>query len=152
MQQSLTDVDKDRPVAVLNDTVDAERHLKLLEDHFVASFQGMGVSMGKTFFQQDGARTHMSNTVLSFLSEHFHDRVIINRYPERFGTVFWTQYSPDLNPRDYRYFLWGFLKDSVYRNNPHSVKEVKGEITILRRASLKKYWLQLWKISVDVSK
>jgi hypothetical protein len=25
--------------------------------------------------------------------------------------------------------LWGFLKDSAYRNNPHTVEELKGEIT-----------------------
>jgi hypothetical protein len=32
----------------------------------------------------------------------------------------------DLNP--HYYLLWGFLKDSVNRNNPHMVEELKGEI------------------------
>jgi hypothetical protein len=32
-----------------------------------------------------------------------------------------------LNP--YEYFLWEFLKDNVYRNNPHTAEKVKGEIT-----------------------
>jgi hypothetical protein len=34
-----------------------------------------------------------------------------------------------LNPCDYQYFLWRFLTESVYRNNPHTAEEVKGEIT-----------------------
>jgi hypothetical protein len=32
-----------------------------------------------------------------------------------------------LNPCDY--FLWGFLKDDIHRNNPHTVEELKDEIT-----------------------
>jgi hypothetical protein len=55
----------------LNDTVNAERYLKLLQDHFVHILQGMGVNMEETFFQQDGARTQ--NAVLKNLSEHIHD-------------------------------------------------------------------------------
>jgi hypothetical protein len=37
----------------------------------------------------------------------------------------WPPYSTDLNPCDY--CLWGYLKDNVYRNNPHTVHEMKRE-------------------------
>jgi hypothetical protein len=36
-------------------------------------------------------------------------------------------YSPNLNSCNY--FLRGFLKDSVFRNNPHTAEELLGEIT-----------------------
>lgn len=38
----------------------------------------------------------------------------------------WPQYSPDLNPCNH--VLWGCLKDSVYRNNPHTIVILKEEI------------------------
>jgi hypothetical protein len=39
---------------------------------------------------------------------------------------FWPTYPLDLNP--YEFFLWIFLKPTVYRNNPHITQEVKQEI------------------------
>jgi hypothetical protein len=41
---------------------------------------------------------------------------------------------PDLNPCDY--FLRGFPKDSVYRNNPHLVEELKESIVEVLEAFL----------------
>ena len=38
----------------------------------------------------------------------------------------WAPHSPDLNPPDF--FLWGYLKDRVYKSNPGSVEELKVEI------------------------
>jgi hypothetical protein len=37
-----------------------------------------------------------------------------------------TPYPSELYPCDY--FLWGFLKDAVYKNNPHTIEELKQEI------------------------
>jgi hypothetical protein len=54
--------------------------------------------------------------------------VTCNGYPGRFGFGWsWPPYSLDLNPCDY--LLWGFLKNNVYWNNPHTVEELKREIT-----------------------
>lgn len=39
------------------------------------------------------------------------------------GGLDWAPYSPDLNPCDF--FLWGYLKDQVYRRKPRSIEEVK---------------------------
>jgi len=39
----------------------------------------------------------------------------------------WVPYSPNLNPLDF--FLWGHLKDVVYRDKPLSIQELKESIT-----------------------
>jgi hypothetical protein len=36
-------------------------------------------------------------------------------------------HSPDLNPPDF--YLWGYLKDNVYENNPQTIGELKAAIT-----------------------
>jgi hypothetical protein len=68
-----------------------------------------------------------ANVVLDVLNENFDDRVLSNCFPEwfRYGWS-WPPYAPDLNPCDY--FLWGFLKDTVYKNNLHTIKELQQEI------------------------
>ena len=39
----------------------------------------------------------------------------------------WSPHLPDLNPPDF--YLWGFLKDHVYQNNPQTIAELKVAIT-----------------------
>ena len=39
----------------------------------------------------------------------------------------WAAHSPDLNPPDF--YLWGYLKDKVYENNPQTLPELKRAIT-----------------------
>ena len=43
------------------------------------------------------------------------------------GGMDWPPYSPDLNPCDF--FLWGYLKDRVYRGNPQTIDALKEAIT-----------------------
>jgi hypothetical protein len=83
----------------------------------------------KHFFQQDGARPHTANAVLDVLNENFDGSVLSNRFPERFGCGWsWPPYSSDVNPCDY--FLWGFLKDTVSKNNPHAIEELQYEMSV----------------------
>jgi hypothetical protein len=52
---------------------------------------------------------------MQMLSEFFGGYIISrNLWPPRF---------PDLSPPDF--YLWGFLKENVYKNNPHILKELK---------------------------
>jgi hypothetical protein len=37
------------------------------------------------------------------------------------------RYYPDLNPCDY--FVWGFAKEMLYKSNPHTIRELKQEIS-----------------------
>jgi hypothetical protein len=54
------------------------------------------------------------------------DEQLSNHFPEQSGYGWsWTPSSPDFNPFN---DLWGFLKDTVYKNNPHTIKELQQEI------------------------
>lgn len=70
-------------------------------------------------FQQDGARPHTSHETMEFLREFFGDRVI--------STGLWPPRSPDLSPCDF--FLWGYLKDRIFRTVVRNIEELKQRIT-----------------------
>ncbi|GFO30707.1 transposable element tc3 transposase [Plakobranchus ocellatus] len=70
-----------------------------------------GIKRAEQWFQQDGATPYTSNESLTWLRQRFPDRLISRRCdPE------WAPHSPDLNPP--HFYLWGYLKDNVYINNP----------------------------------
>lgn len=71
------------------------------------------------WFQQDSATCHTSIETMSFLHEFFGERII--------SKGLWPPRSPDLTPPDF--FLWGYLKERVYKNRPHTLNELKMNIT-----------------------
>ena len=73
-------------------------------------------------FQQDSAPAHYGRVVQEWLNDKFGERWIGRR-----GFIEWPPRSPDLSPCDF--FLWGILKDRVYRRNPRSIEELKNAIT-----------------------
>jgi len=75
---------------------------------------------------KDGARPHRANALLDVLHDAFGSCVLSNLFPESFRCGSLPPCSPDINPRDY--FLWGYLKDRVYRTNPHIFQEFQAEI------------------------
>ena len=78
--------------------------------------------MNNVIYQQDGAPPHCSNVSLDFLNEYFpEDRLISRRTNNP-----WPAYSLDLSPADY--FLWGYLKERVYYNNPQTIEALKTNI------------------------
>ena len=59
---------------------------------------------------------------MQWLDERFPERLISRRRdPE------WAPHSLDLNPPGF--YLWGFLKDTVYENHPTSIAELKQAIS-----------------------
>lgn len=72
-------------------------------------------------FQHDGAPTHNSRVVREFLDEMFPDSWI-----GRGGPVRWPPRSPDLTPLDF--FLWGHIKNEVYRTVPTTVEDMRERI------------------------
>lgn len=60
-------------------------------------------------FQQDGAPAHFARSIRAYLNEIFGDNWIGRGGPD----LIWPPRSPDLTPPDF--FLWGVLKDKVYR-------------------------------------
>ena len=59
---------------------------------------------------------------LNWLCAHLQDRLISRCDPE------WASHSPDQNPTDF--YLWGYFKDNVYRNNPKIIHELKEAIPV----------------------
>ena len=58
--------------------------------------------------QKDGAPPHWGLHVREFLNETFPDR-----WTGRDGPIPWLPHLPDITPLDF--FLWGYVKDIVYR-------------------------------------
>jgi hypothetical protein len=46
----------------------------------------MGVNFKESYFLEDQARSHAVNAVLDVLNEHFHDKPLSDRFPQRYGT------------------------------------------------------------------
>jgi len=76
-----------------------------------------------TYFQQNGTRPYTTNVVLDVLYDVYGNHVLLNRLPECFQCGWsWPPCSPDMNPC--RYFLWGYLRNSMYHTNPNTVQEL----------------------------
>ncbi|GBM95766.1 hypothetical protein AVEN_182714-1 [Araneus ventricosus] len=73
-------------------------------------------------FVQDGAPPHIDRRVKQLLRQHFTDARVISRH---FPTA-WPPRSPDVTPCDF--WLWGFLKDNIYRKRPASLPDLKDSI------------------------
>jgi len=71
------------------------------------------------YFQHDGATSHTSLASMAEIQSFFGDRVI--------SKGLWPPRSPDLTPPDY--FLWGYLKGTVYHNKPRTIDALKANIT-----------------------
>jgi hypothetical protein len=72
-------------------------------------------------FQQDGATAHTARRSLGVLREMFPGRLISLR-----GDVGWLARSPDLSPCGF--FLWGYLKEKVFKHHPRSFEDLKERI------------------------
>jgi len=107
-------------------TVTAADYIDILREKFIPFAQGVDM-VQNCWFQQDGARPHRTLSVFELLEEHFHNRIIgLDSKKYTGGGVEWPAYSPDLNPCDY--FLWGYLKDRVYRSAPTTIDQFKNNI------------------------
>ena len=104
-------------------TVNSERYIAMMRNKFIPALRRRRrVDMNSVIFQQDGAPPHCSNESFEFLRRYFPGDQLISR-----RTDFpWPPYSPDLNPCDY--FLWGYLKERIYQNNPQTLTALKDNI------------------------
>ena len=101
-----------------NETVTGESYKKLLRYY---AFPKLRDYPDNTIFQQDGAPPHYAVPVRQYL-----DKKYPNKWMGRGGPILWPPRSPDLTPCDY--FLWGYLKDIVYRTRPTNISELKTKI------------------------
>jgi len=108
-------------------TINTERYVQVLFKFWTALGQRRGVVKVLQWFQQVGATPHTSNESLAWLQQRFPDRLISRRWDPQ-----WSPHSPDLNPPDF--YMWGYLKNIVYGNNPQIIHDLKAAITAAIRA------------------
>ena len=103
-------------------TVSGQRYASLLCNHVIPALQQRGC-VNQIIFMQDGARPHIAHPVKQLLRHYFGNARIISRH---FPTT-WPSRSPDLNPCDF--WLWGYLKDVVFRDPIANLEELKACIS-----------------------
>ena len=77
---------------------------------------------------QDRAAPLTARRVLTWLTDHFEERVI-----SRFTEKTLASHSPDLNPVDF-FFLWGHLKDQMLGEQFQTLNDLKSLVERLIRA------------------
>ena len=103
-------------------TVNSERYLAMLNNFFLPQLRRKRIPLRHVWFQQDGATCHTANATMAFLRQKFNGRLISRR-----GDVPWPPRSPDLSPCDF--FLWGYLKERVYKDKSRTLDDLKEAIT-----------------------
>jgi len=100
-------------------TVTGEAYLEMLRSSILPPIRVL-YENSEVFYQQDGAPPHYHQDVRAFLDEnlqgHWIERILFE-FPPR---------SPDLTPLDF--YLWGTLKDVVYRRKPATLGDLRTEI------------------------
>ena len=100
--------------------VNGQRYHDMLNIFFIPkSKQWMYVA--DIHFQQDGVTCHTAMENMTLLRGPFPGKLI-----SRFGDVEWPARSPNLSALDF--YLWGYLKERVYRDNPKTITELKEAI------------------------
>ena len=88
-------------------TVTKKHYIDVLNKFWRAFGTHRGVNWDVQWFQPDGTTPHKADITIDWFP---------NRLISRFRQPKWFSPSPDLNPLDF--YLWGFLKDNMYENNP----------------------------------
>jgi len=96
------------------------------------------------WYQQDGAPPHSHRDVRAYLDNTFPDRWIGCR-----GSVEYPQRSPDVTPPDF--FLWGYLKDTVYSTKPATPEKLRQETERFCAAVAAATWVAACELLIAVN-
>lgn len=103
-------------------TLSGERYLNFLQNELPLLLENIPINeRASMWWQQDGAPPHFARQVTTYLDATFPARWI-----GRNGVIQWPPRSPDLTPLDF--FLWGYLKEIVYVNQPRDVEDLQNKI------------------------
>ena len=91
-----------------------KRYLNMLQIYFFPKVQ----QQEDIYFQQDRAPAHYAHCVRESLDINFNDKWIGRR-----GSFEWPARLPDLSSVEF--FLWGFLKDMVYKEKPRTIPDIR---------------------------
>lgn len=79
------------------------------------------------YYQQDGAPAHNYHGTSALL-----DRLFGNQWIGTNGPIQWPARSPDMTPLDF--FLWGYVKDEIYKRRYETVDELQININNIIRS------------------
>lgn len=106
-----------------DNVLNGERYLHFLREHLPIMLQKVDLNTRRTMWlQHDGASVHNHWIVREFLDQSYP-----NRWIGRGGTIPWPARSPDLTPMDF--FLWGYVKERVFRHRSTTADDMKNRIT-----------------------
>ena len=118
-------------------TITADIYLQTLTEYVPPQLEEFQAHI---LFQQDGAPPHWGKKVREFLDQKFS-----NRWIGRDGPIFWPPRSPDITPLDF--FLWGYVKDIVYRTKVKDISDLKERIiaavNTIDDEMLRKTWTEI---------
>ncbi|XP_053946986.1 uncharacterized protein LOC128855816 isoform X2 [Anastrepha ludens] len=100
-------------------TVTGDRYLKMLKEFFYPELRRKRIPFNSVWFQQDGATSHIAQTVMTELRRKFPNKLISRNSEFR-----WPPRSPDLTAPDF----WGLCKQEVYKTKPTNLDELKQSI------------------------
>ncbi|CAK1592284.1 unnamed protein product [Parnassius mnemosyne] len=110
-------------------TVTGINYLTMLADSIFPAIRAL-YGNDDFYFQQDGAPPHYHRDVGAYLDQNLSGQWIGRRGPIEFPAR-----SPDLTPLDF--FLWGTVKDEVYKRKPRNLDILWNEIqAVCREISL----------------
>lgn len=99
------------------------RYLNFLREELPILLQNVQLRHNNIWLQQDGAPAHNARISQNFLNETYEGKWIGTHGPIR-----WPPKSPDLTPLDF--FLWGTLKNEVYKTQTRDMDDLKEKIRI----------------------
>lgn len=105
-------------------TVNSTNYLKMLKDFVIPALKRYP-DFEDFYFIQDGAPAHFGNQVRAYLNQELGSRWI-GRGVTQNGSIPWPPRSPDLTACDF--FLWGYLKNEVYKTFPATLPELQFRI------------------------
>lgn len=108
----------------IEDTLTGPKFLELLQNNIVPQLRALPIDFNRIIFQMDGCPAHKSRIVKEYLTQTFPGRVI---GPSQNYFLRWPARSPDLSLNDF--FLWGTLKQKIYRGRKcANIEELKQRI------------------------
>lgn len=116
---------KDRIIGpfFFNTTLNGARFLVFFQNEFWDAVHDLPLTYRENLYiQLDGAPIHNAAPVRRWLNENFQGKWIGRNSP----FVAWPPRSPDLTPLDF--FLWGAIKNKVYKTRPRTLEELKTRI------------------------
>ena len=138
------------PFFFAEDSVTGKVCLDMLENWLMPQLTDEEVQV--YIYQQDGAPPHWHKEVRGYLNEHLPGRWVGRAAATDNTFCTWPPRSPDLTVCDF--FLWGFVKDSVYvpplpKTLPELRKRINTAIRNVTQDMLERVWRE-WEYRLDI--